>query len=39
MDDYLPQPRWEYRKEYRGWVGVPITAAEDFTQADMEELI
>jgi len=28
-----------YVPKHSGWVGVPITAQEEFVEADMEELI
>jgi hypothetical protein len=38
-DEYVPQPNWIYVQSHKGWVGVPTTAAQDFTEADLEELI
>lgn len=37
--DYLPQLRWEPEYKGHGYRGFPITAAEEFTKADMEDLI
>ena len=37
--EYQTQPQWVYVHKYGGWVGVPTTAAQEFTEADLEELI
>lgn len=30
--EYVSQPAWVYVQRHKGWVGVPITAAEEFAQ-------